>query len=307
MNWLVLVVMAAFLDATRIFIDNYASDVFFKGKDAVAQKLFYGYVWIAMGAVMLFATGFDAAVTTPGVILQIVFSGFLSSFAGIPYYRALEIDDSTNLGIFIQTAPILYLVLGWFLLNDAFSPVQLVAFCIILAAPLLIVMGTRKRSRKIKLRAVFYAFMYVLISVVANLIFVKVHTDSLNFASEVALVFIGSGVASLVMIYGCPRWRRRFYTVLHKSKGKLLTTLSINSAVSGLKTMCYRAALVAAPAVALASVSSDAVEPIIIFFMGIVLTLIWPKFGREKLDRKTVTIHLVATVLVVVGIVLLRV
>ena len=56
----------------------------------------------------------------------------------------------------------------------------------------------------------------------------------------------------------------------------------------------------------MASVASDAVEPIVIFFLGLLLTLIWPKFGREKMDRKTIIVHLVATILVVVGIVLMQ-
>jgi hypothetical protein len=56
----------------------------------------------------------------------------------------------------------------------------------------------------------------------------------------------------------------------------------------------------------MASAASDSVTPVVIFFMGIVLTLIWPKFGREKLNRKNVLVHLVATMLVVIGIVLLQ-
>jgi hypothetical protein len=72
------------------------------------------------------------------------------------------------------------------------------------------------------------------------------------------------------------------------------------------KDFTYRAALFMAPSVAVASAASDSSTPIVIFFMGILLTLIWPEFGREKLNRKSIIVHLIATILVVVGIVLIQ-
>ena len=86
----------------------------------------------------------------------------------------------------------------------------------------------------------------------------------------------------------------------------MLRPLSINCLVRVVQQFAYRGALIAAPTVAIASVASDSAEPIVIFFMGLLLTLIWPKFGREKLQRKTVLVHLIATILVVVGIILLQ-
>ena len=173
MNWIALVAAAVVLDALRIFIDNYTSDTYFKGREAVAQKWFYGFVYLAMGAAILLATRFGLGETDWASVGSFVLSGFLASLAGVPYFRALEIEDSTNIGIFIQLAPVLYLVLGWFFLGERFSPMQLIAFAVIMAAPILIIATTKKRSRKIKLQAVFYAFIYVLLVVIANLIFVK--------------------------------------------------------------------------------------------------------------------------------------
>jgi hypothetical protein len=40
--------------------------------------------------------------------------------------------------------------------------------------------------------------------------------------------------------------------------------------------------------------------------MGLLLTLIWPKFGREKLQKKVILVHFIATILVVIGIVLMQ-
>ena len=305
MNWLILVLITVIFDSIRIYIDNYISDTYFKGRGAVSQKLFYGYLFIIFAGIMMCITGVD--ISNPYALVMFTLSGILASFAGIPYYRALELDDSTNLGIFVQLAPILYLVLGWLFLGETFSPIQLLAFAIILSGPLLIVLTTRKRSRKIKLKAVMYSFIYVIIAVAGNFIFIKQNAANLqlNFFTEMAFVFLGKGIGNLIIIYAKPKWRKRFIDVV-KHKKIMLRPLASSAVFSITKDFTYRAALVLAPTAAIASAASDSTEPIVIFFMGIVLTLIWPNFGREKLNKKSVLVHLIATVLVVIGIIMLK-
>ena len=307
MNWLVLVLITVAFDSSRIFIDNYISDYYFKGHGAVSQKFFYGYAFIIFSLILLIITGIDFS--NPNALLIFTASGIMTSFAGIPYYRALELDDSTNLGIFIQLAPVLYLILGWLFLGETLSPLQFVSFAVIISAPLLIVFTTRKRSRKTKIKAVFYAFIYVLIAVTSNLIFVKENAvaENLNFFTEMAFLFLGKGIGNLIIIYANPKWRRRFLSVLDSSHKKVLRPLLCSGITGVTKDFTYRAALALAPSVALASAASDSATPIVIFFMGILLTLLWPNFGREKLQRKTIFIHLIATILVVAGIILMQI
>lgn len=307
MNWLVLVAINVLADSTRIFIDNYNSDYYFKGKGAVSQKLFYGYAYLFLAPIIAFVFGADFGTAAISTIILLFLAGFISGIAGIPYYRALEIEDSTSLGIFIQFAPILYLILGWFLLGETFSPFQLVAFAIIIAAPLTIVFSARKKSRHVKMKAVLLALIYVILYVLSSFIFVKESGNGLNMVASVVLVVIGKGVSNLLIVYSHPKWRKRFYYVLESSKLKIIKPLFLNSIIGIVADLCYRLALATAPAVALASAVSDTAEPIVIFFLGILFTLISPKFGREKLDKKTVLVHLAATILVVTGILVMQI
>ena len=307
MAWVIFVVVATLSDAIRIFIDNYVSDVYFKKNGAVSQKLFYGIASVIISPIILAFSGFDFEAVGVPVILMILFAGVLAGIAGIPYYKALEIEESTNIGIFMQLAPVLYLILGWFFLGETFSPFQLVAFAFIIAAPVMIVLTTRKRSRKVKIRAVFYAFLYVLIAVIGNLFLVKAGTNGQNLVGGLALFVLGKSITNILIVQSKSKWRKRFKVVLRNSKRKVLRPMMVNLLMGTVKDFTYRAALITAPAVAVASAASDSTEPILIFFMGIVLTLIWPKFGREKLDKRTVLVHLIATVMVVTGVVLLQI
>ena len=309
MSWIIFVAIAILSDTFRIFTDNFISDVYYRGREVASQKLFSAYAKTITGIIILIFTGFSFSHFTPLAIFLFILSGILASIAEVPYYLALGVDDSVNLGIFIQIAPILYLISGWLLFNESFSPIQLIAIVVILIAPTLIVITSRKRSRKVKMKAIFLAFLYVLISVIANLVFVKNtgEFEITSFIEEIALFVFGTGIMDMAIMYSLPKWRLRYKHVQKSSKNKVLVPLTASFMVGVIKSFAYRAALVTAPTIALASAASDSIEPIVIFFMGLTLTLIWPKFGREKLDHKTVFVHLIATIVVVIGIVLLQI
>ena len=306
MNWLTYVIINVLSDSTRIYVDNYISDTYFKERGAASQRFFYGFAYILLAIIVALCSGLDLSSAPMSSLGLFCLSGFITGIASIPYYSVLEKDNSTNLGIFLQLAPVLYLIFGWLFLGDTISPMQFLSFAIILSAPLLIIATSRKRSRNVRLKAMGLASLYVIMDIISSLLFVHANTPSLNLGSEIAVFFFGSGIGNLFIMLLYPKWIKRFHRVLKESKNKILFPITIGFLLNAVKSFSYRVALALAPAIALASVTSDATEPIVIFFMGIVLTLIWPKFGREKLDKKTVLVPLLATVIVVVGIILMQ-
>ena len=307
MNWLVVLAIAVVSDALRIFIDNYVSDVYFKEKGAVSQKIVSGIVTPILGIIILIVTGFNFTEIPPVALALLLMSGVLSSVAGIPYYKALEIDDSTNIGIFFQFSPILYLIIGWIIGDEQFSIIQLLACFIILAAPLLVVITAKKRSRKVRIKAALLAFISIIFYVASGETFIQGNIDGINIFSEIGLVLITKGLSDLLIIGSRRKLRRRLTKVVKSSRRKVLFPINISIVMRVIQEFSYRIGLIIAPSVAIASAASDAVEPAVIFFMGLLLTILWPKFGREKLQKKTVLVHFIATVLVVIGIVILRI
>ena len=307
MNWLIVLAIAVVSDALRIFIDNYISDVYFKEKGAVSQKIVSGIVTPILGIIILIVTGFNFTEIPPVALTLLLMSGVLGSLAGIPYYKALEIDDSTNIGIFFQFSPILYLIICWIIGDEQFSIIQLLACFIILAAPLLVVITAKKRSRKVRIKAALLAFISIIFYVASGETFIQGNVDGINIFSEIGLVLITKGLSDLLIIGSRRKLRRRLAKVVKSSRRKVLFPINISIVMRVIQEFSYRIGLIIAPSVAIASAASDAVEPAVIFFMGLLLTILWPKFGREKLQKKTVLVHFIATVLVVIGIVILRI
>jgi len=306
MNWIIILTIAVISDALRIFIDNYVSDVYFKERGAVSQKIVSGIVVPTAGLAILVFTNFNFFSTPSDTIALLLLSGVLGSLAGIPYYRALEIDDSTNVGIFFQFSPVLYLIVGWAIGDEDFSILKLISCLIILAAPLIIILSARKRSRKVRFKAALLAFISIIFYVASGETFIQGNSTDVNVFSEVGLVLLAKGLTDLIIIGSHRKWRERLSKVMRSSHNKVLFPINISIMLRIVQEISYRIGLIMAPTVAIASAASDSVEPIVIFFMGLVLTLIWPKFGREKLQKKVVLVHLVATALVVVGIILMQ-
>lgn len=306
MDWLLCIAITVFTGALCIFISNYISDYYFKGNSANAQKNFYWLPFFIIGFVCIIATGVNFTDIPFHVYLLFIFSGFIASVAGIFYYKALELSDSTDFGIFHQLSPVIYLILGWLFLNQNINTHQFIAFFIIFSAPILILVTTKKRSRQIRLKAILYTVIDIFIDASAAIIFVKFNTPEINFITEMGFVYIGKALGNLVIMLANPKWRKRYRFVVKSSRGKVYFPLTCELIVSTAKLFANNFALILAPSVALTSAITDSTKPIVIFFMGILLSLLWPKFGREKMKRKVILVHLVATILVVIGICLIQ-
>ena len=310
MSWLALIAIYVLGDSTNVYVDNYVSDCYFKGNKSVAQKCFYIIPHIITALILIgisVATGALSEASMNPLLLFFV-SGVMTSLAGIPYYRALELDNSTNLGIFFQIAPVLYLILGWLFFGEMISGAQLLAFFIISLAPLVVIFSTKRRnSQRVKLRAAVYTSFYVLVAVLANLIFVQQSSiANVDFIAELGFVILGKGIGNLAIIIARPKWRKRFSNVMKASNKKVLRPLIFNYVIVLAKDYAKYMGFILAPSAAIASAVGDSAEPIVIFLMGIIMTLIWPKFGREELKLRPIMAHLIATILIVIGITILR-
>ena len=306
MNWSILLAIAILCDVGRDFLDNYITDVYYKKNKSVAQKLFLGICGTIVMTVVLIFSGLDFANLDYVQIGTLILSGIVSSIATVFYYRAIEIEDTTSVSIFFQFQPILYLIAGWLVLNEQISITQLFSFFIILSAPLLIVLTAKKRSRKVKLLAVALIFVYCLLDVGSNMILFATKYESISLFQKIAFFILGRSLGNIGIVVCSPKLLRRFKHVVKTSKGKVFRPLLIDYVLDLICETTYRIALATAPAVAIASVAGDACEPIIIFFVGIFLSVVWPNFGREKLNKRSILSHLAATLLVTAGIILLK-
>lgn len=81
MDWLILVLFAVLAGSSHIYIDNYISDFYFKGRLAVAQKMFFAFAFIVVAIILAIISGFDFLGVDIKIILFLILSGICTSLA----------------------------------------------------------------------------------------------------------------------------------------------------------------------------------------------------------------------------------
>lgn len=301
--WVVLAIIAAATYAFCIFVDNYVTDIFFKNRKAQAQKVFYGPLTLFI-AILIGVFGEIQTIPVENM-LWLLISGVISGASLIPYVIALKRDESTNISLIEQLSPVFYLPLGWLMLGENISAVQIVALFIILIAPMMIIFSARKKGQKTKLTTAGLMLLKIIPHAIACVLVVKYGYDC-SFVTMLFFVLLGRGIGDTVMTLVFKSWRKDFKKTIKRNGKKVYAVMTIDNLMWTVADFSYYAALMFAPALAMASGITKTLQPLLVFVFGIILTLLWPRFGREKLDRKTVMVHLVATIIAVLGIILMQ-
>ena len=302
MEWLIFAIIAALLATTYTFLDNYLVDVFFKGRSPQAQKCFFGPAYLVVAILLLIFVSFDIVWQNA---LWLIGAGVMASVSYIFYYAALGKDNATGVTLLEQLSPIFYMLCGILLLDEKMDRGQLIGLAVILMVPIIIFCAAKKSSKKTRIKTIVLMVVKVTISALANVLIVKYGADS-GFVTVLAWVMLGKGIGDTTMMLAMKKWRQRFRTVrLRENKTRFFGILTVDCLTWMTSDFVYYIALTLAPAVAIGSAVIKTMQPIFVFICGIILTLIWPEFGREKTDRRTVRTHLVATLVAVAGIILL--
>lgn len=302
MLWIVLVIIVAISSALIAFTDNYIADVCFKGRLPQAYKVMGGFTYSIL--TIIIAIIFPPIAIPAIAALMFVLSGILSSLNSIPYFNALSSENTTSTAIFIQLTPIIYLIAGWALLGDNITPLQIIAFLVILIAPIIVIASSPKRNKKRQLKSSLFLIAYVVLAAASNLIFL-LYLDEVPFMTAFFCYCLGKALSDGMLTLAFKRYRIRFKQALKGQSFRVIFTVLIDQVFSLGTDLTYRVALSLAP-VAIVSVSANALQLIATFILGIILTILWPNFGREKLTKKMVTAHFFATAVAVVGIILLQ-
>ena len=303
MLWLILSLFAALAWSISMFFDNYITDELYKGKTPQSMKGVNG-VFVIIFALLIYAI----AQPEPLALWQIVaflIAGAVNSLATIPYYLGLRTEESTSAIIYFQLIPVIYLICDWALFNEQISLQQVIGFLVIIAAPFVVIFSRHHaKSRHMEIRAALFFLGYVFLSAGSNIISTQIggHVDYLTMFFWYLL---GRGGMD-VLVYLCnPKWRQRTKNVLKRHRPKLLLSCFVDQALSIAADCASRLSLIIGIA-AISSVITNAAELIMTFALGIILSLIWPKFGREKLHKHVIIAHLVAVILCVIGVIIIQ-
>lgn len=314
MLWVILPIVAAVFYSLVAFIENYLTDRYFRrGKEPDCLTMFSVIGSMVVMVAILIIRQLDVFSGLDFVmIVGLMVCGALNIVATIPYYRAFAYGEATEITILGQLMPVVSLFLAFMFLGDEITPSQLTAFILIFGATMIISsnLGNRKRKLKWNKKAVGYMVLACVGWSISDVLFVhfaRFETENLLGDFLVSFFWLEAGVfASIHIIYALTKdWQREIAGFLKRGLIPKMSMVLLSELFQVVAEFIFRMGLIIMP-VAIISVTEGVMRLIVTFALGIILTEIWPLFGREKITKEVVIRHLVATIMAVVGIVLIE-
>jgi len=283
MSWFFLALIGPFLYALTNYIDKIILEKFFKTGGVSTIILISSLLSVFVLPVLFWAdpTAFSMPIVDI-IVLAIV--GVLNILLLWCYLLALRDEEASVAIVFYQLVPVIGLVLGYFILGETLTQVQLIAMAIIILGTTTISFEVdtenhftlRRRTIALMLAA---SFFWALESVLFKAVALEENVLRSLFWEHLMLVVVGIGIFACVRSY-----RTHFLSAMRSNSKAILLLSATNEGLYILANFVFAFAYMLAP-VSLVLLTNS-FQPIFVLAIGVFLTVFFPHIATEKIQAK---------------------
>ena len=299
MSWVVYAFSGPVLWAISVHFDKYLVERFFKHSHVAVMLLFTAFAGVAL---MPFIWMFQPSVTLIGArnIALIVCSGILYMGALLLYLQALQSEEASVVAPYFQAGPLFGYALAYLVLGETLTGRQMVGGLLILIGALIVSVRFDQGLRLFKARLAMLMLPCGFAMALSGLIF-KIFAIEVEFWTTTFWMFAGEAVFGCALLL-IPFYRREFMKMLRANAVALLSINGSNELINIGGGLGNRYALMFAPLSLVQAIGST--TTLFVFAFGVVLSLLWPKLGREDLSGRELLQKAIAAALVTLGVAL---
>ncbi len=299
--WLVYAFSGPILWAVSTHIDKYLVDKYFRHSDTAVLMVFTAFLGVfALPVIWAFEP--KVLHLAPLAIGVMTLSGVLYMGAMLFYLRAIQSEEASVVAPLFQANTLFTFALGLIFLHELPHGLQILGAALIVSGAIGLSLDKHLHLASFKPRLVLLmlgaTFVLALSSVVFK--FFAVHDE---FWSTTFWTFVGEGLFGAAIL-AVPRYRRQFVTLFRKNPGAVLGVNAANELINLGGGLGVRYASLLAPVALVSAVS--ATTTFFVFLFGILLTLFFPKFGREDLSARNVYQKAAGGLLIMAGVALIE-
>ncbi len=307
MSWFFIALLAPFLFAVVVHLDKYLISLF-KGDSTergVGGLVLYSSLFGLIISGVLFIILGPSSLTIPGTdILILTLAGLCGITAVILYLYAMEMDEASIVAPLFQTVPIFGLFFEYFILGIIPTTIQIIGSLIIVIAG--IVLASELEGFKIKkikgsilLLMLSSSMFFALISI----LFKFVTVEGGDFWVSSFWEYLAWGVSGLILLMVVKSYRVDFLNSL-KHDGKTLFSLNITGELTNsIANSAKNFAALLVPVTLVYSV--EALQPIFIFLIGIIITVFAPKISQEDISKTALLQKGVPILFMIIGTIIM--
>jgi uncharacterized membrane protein len=299
-HWLLFALSAPVLWALSTHLDKYLVERYFKHASVAVLLVFTALVGVVLLPVIWWYRPDALSLPWPDA-LAVAFAGILYLGALWFYLAALQSEEASVVAPLFQGSAVFGYLLGYLVLGETLSAMQTIGGLLIIAGSALLSVGTGARTG-LNIRLVALMLVATFALALSSLIF-KIFAIRDEFWTTTFWMFVGEAVFGAALI-AVPTYRATFVALLRASPIAVLSINAVNELINLAGGLGSRYALLLAPISLVQAVGST--TTLFVFVFGIVLTIFLPGVGTEDLSPANLARKAVASVVVMIGVILIN-
>lgn len=251
---------------------------------------------------LIFVDGIFTLPILNNIIL--VSSGFFYVLGMIFYIKAFSYDETSRLVLVFNILPVFSFLLAHFFLGERLAPVSMIGGLVVLIGASLLSLRFHEERR-----GFIWKPVPVMLMVFASLLFAltsffyKKYAIDLSFFPGLFWQYLGITMFGFLLLF-FKSYRTSFIGMMRGDSKKVFSLNIFNELSNFIGITIANYVYLIAP-LALVVVTIQAFQSIFVVLIGVVLTLFFPRFGKEDISFKNISFKLFALAIIVGGLVLM--
>ncbi len=304
MTWFFIAIIGPFLYALTNHIDKIILEKYFRQGGIGTLLLFSSLLSVTSLPLVYWADPRVFAVSSFHILVLAVV-GLLDVLVLVCYLIALKNDEASVVVVFYQLMPVFGYVLGYFILGERLTHMQLLAMALVIFGTTIVSFEVDSENRfrlrrKTILPMVAASFFWATEGVIFKAVALEENFLRSFFWEHVMLTIIGI----IIFVFMRP-YREHFLSAIRNNSKAILSLNVLNEAFYMLGNFAFAAAFMLAP-VALVLLTQS-FQPIFVLGIGIFLTVFFPKITAEKIHARHLWPKIIAILITGIGAYLLSI
>ena len=298
MSWFFIALLGPLLYALTNHIDKILLEKYFKSSGVGTLILISSLLSVLALPFLYFVD--PTVITVSFASFAVMCSvGILNIIVLYLYLLALKDDEASIVIVFYQLVPVFGAVLGYYILGETLSKIQLIAMTIIILGTTIISFEIDADNRfKLRQKTIYLmlgaSFCWALGSVIFKFVSLEENVLRSLFWEHVTLTLLGIIVFLTVKTY-----RNNFINSIKENSKIILSLNTGNEILYMLGNLVLSFSYLLAPIALILLMNSF--QPIFVFIIGIILTMFFPSVSVEKIKLKHVIQKLAAIFITGIG------
>jgi drug/metabolite transporter (DMT)-like permease len=297
MNWFLIALVGPILYAATNHIDKYLLEKYFKGGEAGALILFSALFSIFALPIIYFI---EPSVFTLGLktILILTLNGTINIICLILYFKALRDEEASTVVPFYQTIPIFGFILAYIILGETLNLNQVLACLLIIIGTIILSLNFKDGKFSIKKRVAAFMMVASALYAITGVIFKMVAIEE-GFWVSIFWGFVGSIIFGILLFIFNASYRKDFLWVIKSNSLPVISLNSFNEIIFIIADGTFSYASLFAPIALVMTV--NAMQPVFVLIIGIILTIFFPKIFNESLIKRELIKKISAIGIIIAG------